>query len=102
LSYWQFLALFLGIPLLLTVVLGFRGRQDASMWLLLAGISVVALLYTGPWDNLIVANGVWSYGPQKILGPVIGRVPIEEYAFYVLQVFLTGLLTIALLRHDQR
>jgi lycopene cyclase domain-containing protein len=65
----------------------------------LAGISLVAMLYTAPWDNLIVMLGVWSYGPHRILGVVLGHVPLEEYIFYVLQVILTGLVTVRLLQH---
>ncbi len=100
-SYGQFLALFLGIPLLLVAAILFQGRIRRDVLLILCGISAVALLYTAPWDNLIVIDGVWSYGPHQILGPVIGHVPLEEYAFYVLQVFLTGLLTVALLRRHR-
>lgn len=95
-QYWQFLALFLGVPivLLLAAARGF----DRMLWLTLAGVSALALVYTGPWDNLIVANGVWSYGPRHVLGVVIGHVPLEEYGFYVLQVIMTGTLTAVLLR----
>lgn len=57
----------------------------------------MALLYTGPWDNLLIGNGVWSYGRDRVIGITIGAVPIEEYAFYILQVAATGLLTILLL-----
>lgn len=90
-TYGQFLLIFLVIPLAGELYLL---RRYLSRWLLatLAVVSLVALLYTGPWDNLIILNGVWSYTPHQILGVVIGHVPLEEYLFYVLQVFLTGLL----------
>jgi lycopene cyclase domain-containing protein len=99
-SYGQFLALFLGIPLAAAVILCRRSLTRGLM-LVLAGVSAIALLYTAPWDNLIVVNGVWSYGPHQILGVIIGHVPLEEYIFYVLQVFLTGILAAALLRRER-
>jgi lycopene cyclase domain-containing protein len=55
-------------------------------------------LYTAPWDNAIILNGVWSFSRSQVLGTVIGVVPLEEYIFYVLQVALTGLFTVWLLR----
>lgn len=53
-------------------------------------VSTVALVYTTPWDNYLVAQDIWWYGPDRVLH-TIGYVPIEEYAFFLLQPFLTGL-----------
>ena len=64
-------------------------------------MAIVALIYTGPWDNAIILNGVWSFNPGQVLGPVIGVVPLEEYLFYILQVAFTGLLTVWLLRRPR-
>lgn len=57
----------------------------------LAAHVAVAVAYTTPWDNYLVANRVWWYDPGRVVGVTIGRVPIEEYAFFVLQTVLTGL-----------
>lgn len=100
-SYGEFLAFFLGLPLIIAFALLHR-RVGRRVLLLLVAIAALAIVYTAPWDNLIVVNGVWSYGPHHILGVVIGHVPLEEYVFYVLQVFLTGILTAALLRSEER
>ena len=56
----------------------------------IAGIALIAFVYTIPWDNYLVYREVWSYGADRVLA-VIGYVPIEEYAFFVLQPILTGL-----------
>ncbi len=56
----------------------------------LALICVIAFLYTTPWDNYLVAQGVWGYGTDRVIGTV-GHVPIEEYLFFILQPILTGL-----------
>ncbi|HZU14002.1 MAG TPA: lycopene cyclase domain-containing protein [Chloroflexota bacterium] len=94
-TYAEFLALFLVVPV---VVLAAAGPWPRRLGLTLAALSVVALLYTAPWDNMIVTAGVWSYGRGHVAGVVIGHVPLEEYVFYVLQVALAGLLTARLLR----
>jgi lycopene cyclase domain-containing protein len=53
-------------------------------------MALIALVYTTPWDNHLVKSGVWNYGPDRVIG-TIGYVPIEEYLFFLLQPFLTGL-----------
>ena len=59
-------------------------------WALLALMCVVAFVYTTPWDNYLVYRGVWGYGSERVLG-TLGYVPLEEYAFFILQPILTGL-----------
>jgi lycopene cyclase domain-containing protein len=53
---------------------------------------MIAFTYTTPWDNYLVAREVWWYGPDRVIA-TIGYVPIEEYAFFILQPILTGLFT---------
>lgn len=59
---------------------------------------IIALVYTTPWDNYLVATGVWWYDPALVTGITLGWVPIEEYTFFVLQTLLTGLWTAWMLR----
>jgi len=65
----------------------------------IAGLCVVAFIYTTPWDNYLVASGVWFYDRDLVTGIVIGWVPIEEYTFFILLPILTGLWTILLMRY---
>jgi len=51
----------------------------------------LAVVYTTPWDNYLVATGVWFYNPRLVTGWVIGYVPIEEYTFFVVETILSGL-----------
>lgn len=52
----------------------------------------LALAYTTPWDNYLVYRGVWGYDDSRISENwKLGYVPLEEYAFFVLQPILTGL-----------
>lgn len=97
-TYLQFHLVFLvpAITLLAfaqrTPIAGIRGRQALRFLALIAGI---AFLYTVPWDNYLVYRGIWGYPPGRVLA-TIGYVPVEEYAFFLLQPILTGLLYFAL------
>ena len=58
-----------------------------------AGVAVLtglALVYTTPWDNHLIASGVWSYPADRILAR-IWHAPVGEYLFIVLQPLLTAL-----------
>jgi lycopene cyclase domain-containing protein len=63
-------------------------------------ICLIAFAYTTPWDNFLVHQGVWSYGPERVWA-TIGYVPVEEYAFFILQTLLTGLLLYWLLARKE-
>lgn len=67
-------------------------------WML--GILVcVAVLYTTPWDNYLVATAVWWYDAALVTGIVIGWVPLEEYLFFIFQTLMTGLWVLLLMRY---
>lgn len=89
LTYAGFLVVFVGIPL--AVLLGLTWRRLTSS--LVAGtaiVAVVGLLYTTPWDNALIARGVWWYGEGMVLARVY-LAPVEEYLFMLLQPVLTVL-----------
>jgi lycopene cyclase domain-containing protein len=107
-TYFAFLGWFIGIPLLLLLALAWwdqrRGLQlppTLQSWpfvrVVIAHI-IVAVLYTTPWDNYLVATRVWWYDPALVVNIVIGWVPIEEYTFFVVQTILTSLWLLALAR----
>jgi len=108
-TYFQILFLFILPPLLILALLapwdvwrwlaGKRPKPDLTpYWIVLAHV-LIALIYTTPWDNYLVATNVWWYNPLLVTGIRIGWVPIEEYTFFVVQTLLTGLLTVWLIRH---
>jgi lycopene cyclase domain-containing protein len=107
-TYFGILAVFVLLP---TLVLAALVPRDVWRWLLkregpvnwepylvLLFHVVLALVYTTPWDNYLVANRVWWYDPELVTGITLGWVPIEEYTFFVVQTLLTGLWTLALNR----
>ena len=100
-TYSLFLMIFLGLPL---GILGFVTWFDVykkkdfpqpfsffSFGLIILIHIFLAVVYTTPWDNYLVANQVWYYENEKIAGILLGWVPLEEYLFFILQTFATGL-----------
>lgn len=108
-SYFVFLAIFLGIPIailsIITIVDYNRGRWlPASLstypaWGVLLGLCIVAFVWTTPWDNYLVATSVWWYDEALVNGLVIGYVPIEEYTFFLVQPVMTSLFLLLLFRY---
>lgn len=100
-TYFGVLAWFIGIPLVLlvaaTAIDWRQGREfqpcfrTLPSWVPLLAHVVVALVYTTPWDNYLVATRVWWYDPALVTGVTLGWVPIEEYTFFLVQTLMTGL-----------
>ena len=90
-TYFHFHLLFLLPPICIIWWLGRRHAFFTSPSAIgsLLTISAIAFIYTTPWDNFLVQNGVWGYGEDRVWG-TIGYVPIEEYLFFILQPVLTG------------
>ena len=104
-TYLQFHLVFTLPPLLLLAFLTYRAARQGRVpqaGLIALGVHVLlALVYTTPWDNLLVARGVWGYGENRVLF-TLGWVPFEEYLFFVLQTLLTGLWVLLLYRGKTR
>ena len=100
-TYFGFLLRFLVIPILVFLAItcwdnrrnkqvnGFR--NGGAVWLGIAVHVLLAVVYTTPWDNYLVATGVWYYNPDLVTGILLGYVPLEEYIFFVLETILAGL-----------
>ncbi|MFI5268294.1 MAG: lycopene cyclase domain-containing protein [Chloroflexota bacterium] len=100
-TYLQFLAVFLAAPIgILLLVL--RHDLRSLPWLAIGTICLIALIYTTPWDNLLILNGVWTYPPRRVLNIVFGVAPLEEYSFFVLQTILTSLFALLLLKRPAK
>ncbi len=109
-TYFEILLIFILPPLVVLAIfvpadlwrLLLRRERPSSRILLpywsVALLVLIALVYTTPWDNYLVATYVWWYDPDLVTGLTIGYVPIEEYTFFIVQSLLTGLWTLAILR----
>src|SRR4051794_15715206 len=98
-TYLGFLLCFVVLPTLLLGLLAWRDRGTSlpatllglSPWVVLLVLVIVALVYTTPWDNYLVASRVWWYDPGLVTGITLGWVPLEEYVFVALQPIMIGL-----------
>lgn len=98
-TYLNFLILFVILPTLLMLTL-FRQYLNWRWWKCVGALSLVAVLWTTPWDNYLVASGVWEYDKDLVLNIIIGHVPLEEYAFFVLQTLMTSVLFVGVLAYS--
>lgn len=92
LTYAEFLAVFVAVPIVaLLYGVTASDRRPGRRGVVGLGLMVlIATVYTVPWDNYLVAEGVWSYGAGTVVAR-IGYAPLEEYLFIALQPVLTAL-----------
>jgi lycopene cyclase domain-containing protein len=100
-TYFEFLLRFLLLPILVFLGITYwdhrgnrkiRGfRNGGAVWSAITVHVLLAVTYTTPWDNYLVATGVWYYNPNLVTGILLGYVPIEEYTFFVVETILSGL-----------
>ncbi|MFD1587663.1 lycopene cyclase domain-containing protein [Halorientalis brevis] len=92
LSYLQFHLVFV-LPPLVGLALTTQFPPDGRRYAAPAGVAllvVIAVVYTTPWDNHLIATGVWSYGEGAVRAR-LWHAPLEEYLFFVLQPLITSL-----------
>jgi len=93
LTYLQFHALAV-LPVLAGLAVFARYRLGSRRDVLTgtAVLTLLALVYTTPWDNYLILRGVWWYGEGAVLTR-FWAAPLGEYLFFVLQPLLVGLWT---------
>lgn len=87
--------LLLTLPLLAVLALADGGRALAGGGLVAVLVVLAAVIvFTTPWDNYAAACGIWGFPEGRYLFK-IGWLPIEEYAFFIIQslmvIFATSL-----------
>jgi lycopene beta-cyclase len=100
-TYFGFLGIFLLPLLIIFLIITYTDKRsnrkslprNLTAWPFFSVIFahvLVALIYTTPWDNYLVATNVWWYDPKLVTGITLGWVPIEEYTFFILQTLTSG------------
>ncbi|MGH2487782.1 MAG: lycopene cyclase domain-containing protein, partial [Ktedonobacterales bacterium] len=96
-TYAEFLALFLALPLLALVAV-LRRRLLNRRYLAVTGLLLaIALAYMAPWDHTAAVWGLWTWAPGRTWGPRVWNVPPEEYLFCLLEALLALTITFAAL-----
>ena len=99
--YSLFLMFFIVLPVS-GMLFALRRSLRRKHLLILAVLAVLGLIYAIPWLNYVVASGVWYYDPKLVLTVPLGYAPLEDYAFFALQIMLTGLIGLWLWRRYYR
>lgn len=88
-TYLSFIIIFLLIPLVsLILCLKFLLEQYKLPTTSILILSLIALLYTIPWDNYLIVEGIWFYDNNRISNLILS-IPIEECGFMILQTSLS-------------
>lgn len=83
-SYLGFHIVF-NLPLLgVLFFLSGKGFWPGDLVFVMLGILGIVMAFTSPWDNWAVAKGIWGFPRERFLFRW-GKLPIEEYAFFVIQ-----------------
>ena len=98
-TYLQFHLAFT-LPVLAVLAVLYARRGVGGGWRWLGVVVALAVVYTTPWDNYLVYRGVWTYPASAVVG-TIGYVPVEEYAFFVIQTLIAGLFYLVLRAHGR-
>ena len=96
-KYSRFLLVFVLPVVLISGVLALP-RMTKREWFAVITLPILAVVWTTPWDNYLVASGVWRYNPKKVWNVILGYVPLEEYLFFVLQTWAVAFPSILILR----
>jgi len=70
--------------LVLLAALNWPEPWTAGEGLALGLVLLAVMVFTTPWDNLAAKWGIWGFPPEKY-SLRFGYLPIEEYAFFLLQ-----------------
>ncbi|MCX8063193.1 MAG: lycopene cyclase domain-containing protein, partial [Anaerolineales bacterium] len=81
-TYFGFLLRFLVVPIVILLFLTWRDarryppmqyfQNGRMVWGIIVLHIALAVIYTTPWDNYLVASGVWTYNPDLVSGIVLG------------------------------
>ncbi len=91
-TYLFWLTIFVWVPEIL-LFLKFRDlfrRYKKTLIFAVLG----CIVFSWPWDYLVVKNGAWFFPSGKIVGVWIGGIPLEEHLFII---FIGLLLTMVAL-----
>jgi len=101
-TYFQYHLLFNLTALFIVLALSWK-RFRRAHFIAIGVISVIAFTATSPWDNWAVYRGIWGFDWSRVT-PVefdlFGkhwRLPLEEYAFFIIETVLVGMLLVRFL-----
>lgn len=80
-TYWALDAIFLGAVVL--IALATLATRRAPKWVAVLIAAGILLVLTAIFDNVMIGIGLVGYDRALISGIVIGRAPLEDFAYTV-------------------
>jgi lycopene cyclase domain-containing protein len=80
-SYAALALLFLVVPVVLVVAAAVVVRPDRRWWTATAAVLGVLLVLTAVFDSLMIAVDLFRFDEDRLLGPHIGKAPVEDFAW---------------------
>lgn len=87
-TYWGVNAVFLGMAAVVLLTTALVRRPPARFWGALAASTVLLVVLTAVFDNVMIASGIMTYTDRNISGVRIGLAPLEDFAYPVAGVLL--------------
>lgn len=87
-TYLALNALFLLVAVAFAVFGRLTGRLASRTFPAIGIALVIVLALTAVFDNVMIAAGLFSYNPDRILGLKLGLAPIEDFGYPVAAVIL--------------
>lgn len=110
-TYWQYHLVFT-LPLIVVLAFCLRNHITRAHLMCWAVVCVIAFVFTTPWDNYAVAIGIWGFGDNvslwypfseyKTKTNLLGHIPFEEYAYFIIESTLACLVTLFFLPKKQQ
>lgn len=97
-TYLSFSLWFIAVAFVVTLIaLLCRGvGQLLAWWRAALPTTLVLLVLTAVFDNLMIAAGLFSYRREALAGPHIGLAPIEDFAYPLVAGFMLSALWLVL------
>ena len=83
-TYLRFHLIFNLPVLVLLLTLNWLAPLTSGEAISLGLVLIAVMVFTTPWDNLAAKWGIWGF-PREKYSLRIGYLPVEEYAFFILQ-----------------
>jgi lycopene cyclase domain-containing protein len=97
-TYFRFHLIFNLPVLVVLLLLNSRYHWWGGELAALGFVLIAVMVFTTPWDNLAAKWGIWGF-PREKYSLRIGYLPVEEYAFFILQSVNVIMLIRALLHY---
>lgn len=102
-TYWQYHLIFT-LPLIVFLAFHLRRKITRAHLICWAVVCLIAFIFTTPWDNYAVSIGIWGFGENvslwypfseyKTQTRFLGHIPVEEYAYFIIESTLACLVTL--------